>query len=388
MAKSSKEPKISLRLIIDEEKNKVILAEAGKNFVELLYSFLTLPMGTKVRLLEKHQRCRMSSNFSTSLCDCGKLMKDEMSFLEGEKFVGGIENDFDGVLIRERSSFIITVDSTSSLLKTLQDLGCCDVSKLSERVLDISLKEVLTFLQYVFSSNAPLTDTFLKNQKLRNIYRRFSPSLEKNKDEAEPDKVITFDAIVRKQDMKIMFVECGEDFVNLLFTFLAIPLDSTWEISNSSNNITLGCVGNLCKSFKDLSGNDNIKCLLPYYYGFPDQLLDMAATKPRAYVTYTHSKKLSYFESFSLTAKRTSTSERMTVVDPKSDCGSKNSIGFVKRDTKFIVSDDLTVTPKNSSSTFSVLKKLQIHTKDLEVQVISISKAEEFDCMESTKGRR
>lgn len=72
----------------------------------------------------------------------------------------------------------LTVDSTSSLLKTLQDLGCCDVSKLSERVLDISLKEV-TLLQCVFSSNGNLTDTFLKNQKVRKIYRRLSPCLEK-----------------------------------------------------------------------------------------------------------------------------------------------------------------------------------------------------------------
>lgn len=36
-------------------KNKVVLAEAGKDFVDVLCSILTLPMGTVVRLLEKHQ---------------------------------------------------------------------------------------------------------------------------------------------------------------------------------------------------------------------------------------------------------------------------------------------------------------------------------------------
>ncbi|KAL9278054.1 hypothetical protein AtEden1_Chr5g0082881 [Arabidopsis thaliana] len=40
MAQSSTEPKFSLRLIIDEEKNKVVLAEAG----------------TIVRLLAKHRK--------------------------------------------------------------------------------------------------------------------------------------------------------------------------------------------------------------------------------------------------------------------------------------------------------------------------------------------
>jgi len=68
----------------------------------------------------------------------------------------------------------------------------------------------------------------------------------------------------------------------------------------------------------------------------------------------------------------------MTFVDPKSDCcgRSKDGKGFVKRGTKFIVSDDLIVTPKISSSTFSVLKKFQILTDDLEVQAITISNAD------------
>lgn len=44
--------KVSLRLIIDGEK-KVVLAEAGKDFVEVVFSFLTLPKETIVRLLEK-----------------------------------------------------------------------------------------------------------------------------------------------------------------------------------------------------------------------------------------------------------------------------------------------------------------------------------------------
>lgn len=93
----------------------------------------------------------------------------------------------------------------------------------------------MTLLQCVFSSNAPLTETFLKNQSshklVGKVYRRLSPCMEKKVDEAERDKVITFDAIVRKHDMKIMYVECGEDFVNLLFTFLA------WEISGNNTMV-------------------------------------------------------------------------------------------------------------------------------------------------------
>ncbi|KAG2311998.1 hypothetical protein Bca52824_023555 [Brassica carinata] len=55
MANSAAKPKFILILLIGEEKNKVVLAEAGKDFVDVLCSILTLPMGTIVSLLEKHQ---------------------------------------------------------------------------------------------------------------------------------------------------------------------------------------------------------------------------------------------------------------------------------------------------------------------------------------------
>ncbi|XP_033147889.1 uncharacterized protein LOC103870560 [Brassica rapa] len=50
------ETKFSLRLLVDEKRNKVVLAEACRDFVDVLFSLLTLPMGTIVRLLEKHNQ--------------------------------------------------------------------------------------------------------------------------------------------------------------------------------------------------------------------------------------------------------------------------------------------------------------------------------------------
>ncbi|KAG7543173.1 hypothetical protein ISN45_Aa07g030990 [Arabidopsis thaliana x Arabidopsis arenosa] len=53
------------RLLIHEEKNRVILAEACKDFVDVLCSLLTLPMGTIVRLLDKHHQ-----NLQSSIVGC------------------------------------------------------------------------------------------------------------------------------------------------------------------------------------------------------------------------------------------------------------------------------------------------------------------------------
>ncbi|PWA88816.1 hypothetical protein CTI12_AA117050 [Artemisia annua] len=45
--------KISIKLMVHKEKKRVIFAEADNHFVDILFSFMTLPMGTIVRLLEK-----------------------------------------------------------------------------------------------------------------------------------------------------------------------------------------------------------------------------------------------------------------------------------------------------------------------------------------------
>ncbi|PNX68281.1 hypothetical protein L195_g056963, partial [Trifolium pratense] len=42
---------VSLKVMVDKVRNKVVYAEAGKDFVDVLFSFLTLPMGTIARLV-------------------------------------------------------------------------------------------------------------------------------------------------------------------------------------------------------------------------------------------------------------------------------------------------------------------------------------------------
>ncbi|MBA0750003.1 hypothetical protein Gogos_003871 [Gossypium gossypioides] len=49
MAASSK---VSLKLLIDCKSNKVLFAEAGKDFVDFLFNLLSLPLGTVIKLLK------------------------------------------------------------------------------------------------------------------------------------------------------------------------------------------------------------------------------------------------------------------------------------------------------------------------------------------------
>ncbi|CAL9228821.1 unnamed protein product [Arabidopsis halleri] len=331
-------------------------------------------------------------------------MNEEIEIETEEKVSSRSQDDANGVFVSGRTSFILTDDlevsvkSTELVLNKLKSLGCADVSKLGERLLDIDLKEVLTLLEYIFSSNAPLTDAFLNKktpQGVTKIYKSLSPCLEKKEDETEPEKVVTLKAFVRKQDMKILFIECGEEFVELLLSFLAVPLESVWEISGSG--ISLGCIGNLYRSFSDLNANKGTEvststCVLPSFYRFQMQLPGIITQQPPVYYRYNRYSLYDYRQvGFGLTTNgnrtlcyRTDSNVRVNLMDPKSHGNDKSTHGFLKKETKFTVLDDLNITSMNSCSTVCLLKNLQSHADDLEVQVVSISNGEALDLLRAS----
>uniref|UniRef100_A0A1J3J3R9 DUF674 family protein n=1 Tax=Noccaea caerulescens TaxID=107243 RepID=A0A1J3J3R9_NOCCA len=357
MANTAAKPKFSLRLLIDEEKNRVVLAEAGKDFVDVLCSLLTLPMGTIVRLLEKHQTplsssvvgcfhnlyksvsemnvdnfetqackelllhprsvkesqcrklklnvddtaettkfficpnfrssepcCKLYSNNRTARCCCGNTMNYEIQVQEGEQADGSSGNKVDGVFLSCRTSFIITDDlkvalnSIGLVLNVLNDLGYAGFDKLQEMVIDVGFEEVLTLLGSLFTSETPLTDTFLRKHCMSRKRKMLTPLVQESGVAGDAEKLLTLKVYVRKSDSSILYAECREDFVDFLFTFLAIPLEFAWELSIF--NVNMGCVGNLCTSVKDLSFEKQkeatvSKCMLPWYYNFSAQLLDI-----------------------------------------------------------------------------------------------------------------
>uniref|UniRef100_M4CZI1 DUF674 family protein n=1 Tax=Brassica campestris TaxID=3711 RepID=M4CZI1_BRACM len=426
----SEEPKITLRLIIDEAKNKVVLAEACRDFVDVLFSLMTLPMGTIVGLLKKHQNSEIGcfsnlyksvadmsiDSFMTGACKqmllkprsvkeayCKRLKlnlnptDDHLKYFKCPSFSScNMCSDFSGSdCACGRSSFIITddlkvsVDSTGLVLKTLNSLGCSDVSNLGEQLLDIGLNEIMCLLECVFSSNTPLTDALLKKQSpqdMTNMHKLSTPScLETKTDVSESE--FTIDAIVRKQDMKILYVECGEDFVDLLFSFLAVPLEYVCDTS-------LGCIGNLRGSFKDLTVVDKRKeglasegVLLPHYYKLQKQLSVITTEEAPVYYRYRNSNPRQPDYSLTTDYDRTPLYRKdrivqVTVIDPKSHGRvhrhqSENGSGFVKRGTRFTVSDDLMITPRGCLSTsMCFLKKYEIKADDVDVQVIRICEEE------------
>ncbi|KAK3206416.1 hypothetical protein Dsin_020462 [Dipteronia sinensis] len=57
---------ISLKALVDKENNRVIFAEANEDFVDILLSFLTMPVGTIIRLIRSSSRGGGSSSSSSN----------------------------------------------------------------------------------------------------------------------------------------------------------------------------------------------------------------------------------------------------------------------------------------------------------------------------------
>ncbi|XP_019097287.1 PREDICTED: uncharacterized protein LOC109131132 [Camelina sativa] len=173
---------------------------------------------------------------------------------------------------------------------------------------------------------------------------------------------------------------------DLIFTFLAVPLEFVCDIN-------LDSIGNLRRSFKDLTVVDHTasKCVLPYYYKCQKQLSGITTEEPPVYYRYrlynVNEVKYGLTKNGNLTPLyRNERIVRADLMDPKSSGSNKSThcYGFLKKETKFTVLDDLTITSMNSCSTISLLKKLQSHADDLEVKVISISNAEALNLLRAS----
>ncbi|CAG7903692.1 unnamed protein product [Brassica rapa] len=433
-----------LKLLIDVRRNKVVLAETEQDFVDVLISLLTIPMGNIARLLKSHttvlgcyknlnksvedmdighfeteacktmltdlrstkdihrKRLKMNmsstnpskffvcpsffksdsyghsaySNFKNTRCSCGALMTYQIQVPEEEQVEKLIGNKEDGVFVNCRSSFIVTDDlkvtsnSIGVLMKVLNDRGYAGFSDLQETLIDVGFEEVRSLLGCLLSSEAALTCTFLKKTRMMRNLRMLSPPAPKNV------KVCSVEVYVRKLDMEILYAECNGDFVDSLLSFLVHPLELACSLSN--DNTILGCVGNLCKS--QCRGEASKSLLLPSTYSCSNNnLLDYGYQS----TTYECLIRNSYSscEVARSISRLPIAGEKAASLYPsnpkiKSGTSSGYGTGFMKKNTKFIVSNDLTITPMNTSSTIGLLKKLQVDISDLEKYQINISKVE------------
>ncbi|CAN1131012.1 hypothetical protein LINPERHAP2_LOCUS6158 [Linum perenne] len=67
MATTTTTSKVTLKLLVDKKGNRVLFAEAGKEFVDFLFTLLSFPLGTVIRLLSKNQMVGCLGNLYQSI---------------------------------------------------------------------------------------------------------------------------------------------------------------------------------------------------------------------------------------------------------------------------------------------------------------------------------
>nr|TKS16856.1 hypothetical protein D5086_0000016870 [Populus alba] len=182
--------KMSLKLLIDSKHNRVVFAEAGKEFVDFLLSLLALPVGTIIRLLTKSTMIGCIANLYGSI---EKLDESYMQpnqnkdsilnptittqslYMSKKKFVATNvsastdtpASDQAGGYVKGLVTYMVTDDlsvspmSMVSVVGLLNKIEIKDFSVLEEKVVEFGIDEGLELLKASLLSKDALSAVFL-----------------------------------------------------------------------------------------------------------------------------------------------------------------------------------------------------------------------------------
>ncbi|XP_021820724.1 uncharacterized protein LOC110762394 isoform X1 [Prunus avium] len=430
---------IELKVLVDKGSNKVIFIEPDNDFVDVLFSFMTIPMGTIIRLASKHsdpmvigcmnnlyesvenideQEFRFPkfkdmllrpANAADFLCNCLKLKLDNAeprSYFMCSKLCKFLSYNYGtycpcsyssttyglssstmvekkrlsvaSVFVKRRTGFIVADDlqvippsaSTDSVLFT--KLGVVDVHATEELAINIGTAEICNLLLSCLVSKTPLTETLLNpeqepklrstilNQGILNEYQMSGDSMD------DEEGKISLNLVVSKSKKMVCYAEVGEDFVNLLYSFLTLPLG--FIVKNMKDCSLKGCINHLYKTILDLDGQ----------YMISNHHKEMLVN-PKLVPAFCYQNSLIgieetsyYYEGCKLITDSSSEFNKLKVLGSED----VNAQGFLKGPASFVVTDTLIVRPMSRIFELHVLKDLNVPVTDIENQIVHVGKKE------------
>ncbi|XP_048323903.2 uncharacterized protein LOC125420803 isoform X2 [Ziziphus jujuba] len=319
----------------------------------------------------------------------------EVLIEEGESKTHSFSDKDGGVFVKGLSRFIISDDlqvmplTTSASFSLFSKLGIMDWSGIEKNIFNLGVGEVLNLLVRSLVSKTPLTETLLKHKPVTELnagnFDQGKPVEYQMEDEKNiRDGKITIKLMVSKSKKKVWYAEAKKDFVNLLFSFLTIPLGHF--IKQKCSTSLNGCIDHLYKSIQNLDE----KCLksnyhkemlvspkLPSSIGYENDLLGIEeASQPPYYYAYKSNR--SYFTSDkSLIPSGNDTKiTELKVVDPKFH--DKDGGGFITGQAIFTVTDSLII-----SLGLSILNDLKVPFNDIEEQTVVVGKKEALNLLQT-----
>ncbi|EYU33999.1 hypothetical protein MIMGU_mgv1a018334mg [Erythranthe guttata] len=411
----------TLKVMINKQKTKVLFAEVDGDFAEVVLSFLTLPLGTIVRVLKNYygdakgttpvdigslttlydglsnldsinlrnefrkgmlldpvssleaecRKLKLDIRNATLTCPCGKTMNKEVCLEESETADDGCG----GVFTVKTNSFLISDD-----LRMVPNTWMCVIMCRST----VQIHPVMDLLKGSLMSRTPLTDLILSKTK---VYDDFAGlkyearvSLQEKK-KLDATKKMNLNLVVKKSNNKLLFAQADDDFVDFLFSFLAIPLGEVECLLGS--NTCLKSIDNLYKSIVNFIDdkywvsprikNRLLKPNLPNGYVSEDTLLPLS----EQVVLYHHRDINQKKEWLSYSIGKDSGWFRANMF-------SRGRENFVKGTKMYMVTDDLTVTPMCMTSTLTILKKMEIPLSDVKEMEVHVGLKEALSILKAS----
>ncbi|TYI35285.1 hypothetical protein ES332_A03G065600v1 [Gossypium tomentosum] len=442
---------ICLKVVVDKTKDRVVFVESDDKFVDILFSFLTMPMGTIVRLTRNRRPttnigcmnnlynsveildalylrtkacktmllypaslryflcsrtgCRNSgykllSHYPDAICWCGERMYSADLVENKTRRVSSDDKDR-GVFVKGPIRLMISDElrimppSTAASFSLFSELGIEDMSVVDDRTFSMGKLEALNLLKCLLVSKTPLTEALLDHIPVLSLndtedLERVSIGRLKGEASNEDGKMYV-KLIVSKSKNRVMvcYCEASENFVDLLFSFLTVPLG--FIVKEMQKGSSTGCINHLYDSIQDLDARNYLVSKettamltspkLAPGFRYEGQALDIEEYMHQPYyLTRSQNILMPTSDETLIPPGETVYSSALTVMDPKSHHNdNSSSTGFIKGPAMFTVTDDLIISPLSSVTGLSAVRKLKIPFTDIEERVVYVGK--EASCL-------
>ncbi|WOG95960.1 hypothetical protein DCAR_0415290 [Daucus carota subsp. sativus] len=439
-----KQVKFQLKLFVEKERNRVVFAEAGSDFIDTFFSFLTLPMGTIVRILNNNleSESRVIGSFSTLYTsvknlDSGLLWSDEC-----KQMLLSPRNSAEADCLQLKLNLD---DSAPGTYFICEDWGCsrnssaflstycttrCSCGKLMNRGITVSVtpnvknvqhkggvfaREIESYIVsddlYVFpkqltvsvellkkcrvkdlNTESPLTEAFLCDgaDRVAIIQSKVGSLADTQtcRDRETTEDAMTIKLIVQKSSNKVLFALAEKNFEEFLFSFLTIPLGGITRLL--SGNISVGSVSNLYQSVSSLNSKCNIKSqevkmllnfqLAPLHF-CKNQIFCLNEAKAPLYYCLSDKR---YAESIGCLVEYRVDCNYELKCTPLTLKNPKFEEEYARSNEMFMVTDDLVVSPFSAIASISIMQQLKIYPSDVEEQVVRIGMEEALKILKAS----
>ncbi|KAA8534119.1 hypothetical protein F0562_031688 [Nyssa sinensis] len=345
------------------------------------------------------------SEFANVRCHCGQVMNQLATMLEPVD-AASCDQGEGGFLKGGADRFLVSDDLrvmpglSSQCLMLLKNLSIMDAKELESQSMNIGPEEILQLLRSSLLSKTPLTHWIWLKQGASDLMElelnNMAESLDKTSATSDSKKM-SLKLFISKSREQVLYAESGEDFADLLFSFLTFPLGSILKLLGGKS--LLGCVDNLYGSVKDLSTDNYLKSdelknmllcpKLAPFFACENQLLHVEESSSPQYLLYSNGKPNNKWFVRPLTTESNVSSlgeglGPLSMVNPKSSTGeTTGGGGYVKGPAKFMVTDALVVTQLSPISSISFLGKLDVPITDVDEKVVQVGEEEALNLLKA-----